>query len=64
MTAFTAVRKSARLDHSVSPHPEPPALVLDEPSCYHFCVLDRLCCEHSSGVLKDETSYRAATRSS
>jgi hypothetical protein len=42
MTAFTSLSRSARGTNSVSiaRQTQPPAVVLDEPSCYHFRILD------------------------
>jgi hypothetical protein len=40
MTAFTASRDLRDWTTALASQPEPPALVLNEPSCYHFRVLD------------------------
>ena len=40
MTAFTSVSRSARGTTLLARQLEPPALVLNEPSCYHLRALD------------------------
>jgi hypothetical protein len=40
MTAFIASRKLRDWTRALAREPKPPALVLNEPSCYHFRVLD------------------------
>ena len=40
MTAFTASRDLRDWTTALASQTEPPALVLYEPSCYHFRVLD------------------------
>ena len=40
MTAFTAFRDLRDWTTALARQPEPPTLVLNESSCYHFRVLD------------------------
>jgi hypothetical protein len=51
MTAFTASRDLRDRTPALASQPEPPALVLDQPSCYHFRVLDPRASASSSATM-------------
>jgi hypothetical protein len=62
MTAFTASRDLRDWTTALASQPEPPALVLNEPSCYHFRVLDpRLpLCIHPHAAARPQRDRNAA----
>ena len=54
MTAFAASAICA-ISQSLARQPEPSALVLNEPSCYHFRVLDPRVCAILSATMNAVT---------